>query len=75
MIEITATFEDGVFKPHEPLPLLPHSQVRLSVEPLDRIEGVPTKDTAWELVQELWRQGRIDSQGDRMSREELHERR
>jgi len=31
---ITATFEDGVLKPKEPLDLPAHTEVRLTIEPL-----------------------------------------
>lgn len=74
MIEITATFEDGVLKPHEPLHLLPQSRVRLSIEPMDRIEEDADRRKAWEAVEQLWLNSAINSQGERLSRDELHER-
>ena len=74
MIEITATFEDGVLKPHEPLHLLPQSRVRLSIEPLDRIAEEPERVKAWQVVENLWKNSSVDSQGNHLSRDELHER-
>jgi predicted DNA-binding antitoxin AbrB/MazE fold protein len=71
---ITATFEDGVLKPNEPLQLSPHSRVRLAVELLDE-QDEQRRHLAWEAVQRLWRDSAIDSQGLRMTREQLHERR
>ncbi|HKI36966.1 MAG TPA: antitoxin family protein [Gemmataceae bacterium] len=72
---ITATFEDGVLKPNEPLKLPPHSQVRLAVEPLDEDDERVRRQHAWETVELLWRRSTIDSQGERLSRAQLHERR
>ena len=75
MIEITATFEDGVLKPHEPLHLLPQSRVRLSIQPLTEVEGASSQRAAWSTIEQLWRETAIDSGGERLTREELHERR
>ncbi|WP_254507217.1 antitoxin family protein [Anatilimnocola floriformis] len=69
-----ATYEDGVLKPHEPLRLLPQSQVRVVIESVD----TPTDEEraqAWESVQRLWKESPIDSGGDRLTRDQLHERR
>ena len=74
MIEITATFEDGVLKPHEPLQLLPQSRVRLSIQPLAEVEGESSQSAAWSTVEQLWRDTAIDSRGERLTREQLHER-
>ncbi len=41
-ITVEATFEDGVLKPAEPLPLKPHDRVRLTVEALPaRTQSAP----------------------------------
>ncbi len=40
---VSATFEDGVLKPDEPLQLLPHARVRLAVELLQE-EPQPRAD-------------------------------
>jgi predicted DNA-binding antitoxin AbrB/MazE fold protein len=68
---ISATFENGVFKPDEALNLLPHTRVRLLVESL---EDETKKQQAWETVLRLWKQSNIDSKGERLIREQLHER-
>lgn len=72
---IGATFEDGVFKPDENLSLLPHTRVRLLVEPLEDESNQIRGQTAWETLQRLWQESTIDSQGERLTREQLHERR
>jgi len=72
---ITATFEDGVLKPTEQLDLRPHSRVRLTVEPLEDDAADELHRRAWEGLEQLWRQSALDSQGERLSREQLHERR
>jgi predicted DNA-binding antitoxin AbrB/MazE fold protein len=71
---ITATFEDGVLKPNEPLHLLPKSRVRLAVEPLGDMPEQSRSQAAWEAVERLWRNSAVDSQGQRLTREQLHER-
>ena len=65
---ITATFEDGVLKPNEPLKLPPHSRVRLAVEPLEEDTEQARQQSAWETVEQLWQRSAIDSQGERLSR-------
>jgi predicted DNA-binding antitoxin AbrB/MazE fold protein len=72
---ITATFEDGVLKPTERLDLRPHSRVRLTVEPLEQETADAQRRRAWEELELLWRQSALDSQGERLSRDQLHERR
>ena len=72
---ITATFEDGILKPNEPLALPQHSRVRLAVELLENDGEQAQRQKAWETLEQLWRQSTIDSQGERLSREQLHERR
>ena len=75
MIQVTAaTFEDGVFKPDNPLSLSPHTRVRLSVEILDDNEKT-RRQQAWDGLEKLWRQSAFDSQGERLNRDQLHERR
>lgn len=75
MIQIvTATFEDGVLKPHEPLELPPHACVRVSIESLGESEE-DLRRSAWQTVERLWAHSAIDSGGERMTRDQLHERR
>jgi hypothetical protein len=72
---ITATFEDGILRPDGALHLPPHTRVRLAVELLDeQMNGLP-RQQAWEAVERLWQTSTIDSQGEQLSREQLHERR
>ncbi len=71
----TATFEDGVLKPHEPLSLLPHCRVRVAVEPLEDEETQLRRRQAWETIERLWRESTLDSGGERLTREQLHQRR
>jgi predicted DNA-binding antitoxin AbrB/MazE fold protein len=70
-----ATYEDGVLKPHQPLALAPHSQVRVLVEPLDAAASLINQKTAWQNVKQLWATSSIDSAGERLTRDQLHDRR
>lgn len=72
---IAATFEDGVFKPDEQLELPPSTRVRLVVQPLGEDTQAAQREAAWEAIERLWRDSTFDSQGERLSREQLHERR
>ena len=72
---ITAMFEHGVLKPSEPLKLPPHSRVRLAVELLEEDAEQARRQSAWEMVEQLWQRSAINSQGERPSRAQLHERR
>lgn len=71
---IAATYENGVFKPDEQLELPPCTRVRLMVEPLPTDTEAMRRE-AWETLERLWRESTIDSQGERLSRAQLHERR
>jgi predicted DNA-binding antitoxin AbrB/MazE fold protein len=68
----TATFENGVLVPDQPLNLSPHARVRLTVNPLDNDAD---RQKAWDDLQQLWQTSTFDSKGDRLTREQLHERR
>jgi predicted DNA-binding antitoxin AbrB/MazE fold protein len=72
---VDATFENGVFKPDDRLDLPAHTRVRLIVEPLPADTEAARRQQAWEAVERLWQQSIIDSQGERLSRAQLHERR
>ena len=75
MVEvIQATFENGVFKPDTPPSLSDSTRVRLFVETVESNDETRRAE-AWTSLQELWQQSRFDSQGDRLSREQLHARR
>ena len=71
---IAATFENGVFTPDTRPDLPSQTRVRLIVEPLDPTE-LTQRDQAWDALQRLWQSSTIHSHGQRMTREQLHERR
>lgn len=72
---IDATFEDGVFKPDQPLSLADSTRVRLVVETVGVQSDDAQRKQAWNSLQRLWQDSTFDSQGDRLSRDQLHERR
>jgi predicted DNA-binding antitoxin AbrB/MazE fold protein len=72
---IEATFQDGVFKPDQRPSLAESTRVRLVVETLDEGSEQTRRDQAWSSLQRLWQTSQFDSQGDRLSRDQLHERR
>ena len=69
---VAATFENGVFKPHEELRLAPGTTVRLIVDRMDDIQQ-PTQPACAELDR-LCDELPIDSGGIRLTRDQLHER-
>jgi predicted DNA-binding antitoxin AbrB/MazE fold protein len=71
---IAATFENGVFTPDEQPDLPPQTRVRLTVEPLDQTELTRCAQ-AWDALQRLWENSAVNSHGQRLTREQLHERR
>ena len=71
---VAATFKDGVFKPDKPPGLLDSSRVRLVIEPIEENETA-RRNEAWATLQQLWKTSRLNSGGNRLSREQLHERR
>lgn len=74
---ITATFEDGVLKPAQPLDLPEHAQVRLTIEPLKsavQMEWDAKKKERLAALEEFLKMARVHS-GEPMTRDQLHERR
>lgn len=71
---LAATFEDGVFKPDERPALADSVRVRLVVEPINGDE-LAQRDESWAVLQRLWKTCTLNSLGDRLTREQLHERR
>jgi predicted DNA-binding antitoxin AbrB/MazE fold protein len=71
---IAATFEDGVFKPDQQPRLSESTRVRLLVETIQDTDD-SVRQQAWSSLEELWQKSTFDSHGDRLSREQLHERR
>ena len=60
-ITVDATYEDGVLKPAEPLPLSEHAQVRVTVEahaeaPAD--ERDPSDADGWSLMERIIARGK-----------------
>jgi predicted DNA-binding antitoxin AbrB/MazE fold protein len=70
---VAATFKDGVFKPDERPALSESARVRLVVETIDGDESA-RRDESWATLQRLWSASRLNSGGDRLNREQLHER-
>jgi len=75
MVQVfAATFEDGVFKPDQRPALSDSARVRLVVETLDANESARA-DESWAALQHLWSTSSFNSGGDRLNRDQLHERR
>ena len=77
---ITATYEDGVFRPSEPLDLSPHSTVQLTIEPHPVVQPPTAIDLTPEekrsdLVKHWLQMRPIVSSEPHLTRDELHERR
>jgi len=70
---VAATFKDGVFKPDQRPALAESTRVRLMVEPIDGDESA-RRDESWAMLQRLWNISNFNSGGDRLNRDELHER-
>lgn len=68
---IYATFQDGAFKPELPLQFPNGTRVRVVVEPATPEE----KQQAWEELERLCEEMPINSAGERLTRDQLHERR
>jgi len=70
---LAATFKDGVFKPDVSPALSDSARVRLVVEAINGDESA-RRDEGWAALQRLWNTSNFDSGGDRLNREQLHER-
>jgi predicted DNA-binding antitoxin AbrB/MazE fold protein len=70
---LAATFKDGVFKPDQRPALSDSARVRLVVETIDGDESA-RRDESWAALQRLWNTSGFDSGGDRLNRDQLHER-
>jgi predicted DNA-binding antitoxin AbrB/MazE fold protein len=71
---VAATFKDGVFKPDQRPSLSESARVRLVVETINGDESARS-DESWATLQRLWNTSSFNSGGDRLNREQLHERR
>ena len=71
---VTATYENGVLKPAEPLALPANAKVRLTVElVIEEPKLTPAERLA--ALEELWRTSSICSTEPYLTRDQLHERR
>jgi len=71
---VAATFKDGVFKPDQHPALSESTRVRLVVETINLDESA-RRDESWAALRHLWNTSGFNSTGDRLNREQLHERR
>ena len=69
-----AIFKDGVFKPDQPPALLESERVRLVVETMGSDEA-GLREESWATLRRLWETSPLDSGGDRLTRDQSHERR
>lgn len=75
---ITATFENGVLKPTQPLDLPECAQVRLTVELVKsdvQREWEEHREERLAALEALWKNIRVHSTEPHMTRDQLHERR
>ena len=70
---VAATFKDGVFKPDQRPALAESARVRLMVEPIDGDESA-RREESWAMLQRLCNISKFNSGGDRLNRDQLHER-
>jgi predicted DNA-binding antitoxin AbrB/MazE fold protein len=70
---ITATFDGSVFKPDTPVTLPDQSRVQLVIQPLEN--ATCGSDAAMDELEKLWDEVSVDSHGERLTRDQLHERR
>lgn len=74
MIEVfAATYQDGVFKPDQRPTLSDSARVRLVVESISNDEA-NRREESWATLQRLWSSSSLNSSGDRLTRDQLHER-
>jgi predicted DNA-binding antitoxin AbrB/MazE fold protein len=72
---VTATFENGVLRPDQALPLAEHERVTLTIQPIDEGWSEEKAQAAWEEFKEWIKRKPLHGLGPRMTRDELHERR
>jgi hypothetical protein len=69
---VFATVDGDYLKPDAAIGLAQGAKVRLTVEPFE--EGTAEASSACDVLDELCEQFPVDSQGDRLTRDQLHER-
>jgi predicted DNA-binding antitoxin AbrB/MazE fold protein len=52
--EVDATYENGVLKLDEALPLAEHQRVKVVVQDASVSAGAPEKQDWWQVLQEIW---------------------
>jgi predicted DNA-binding antitoxin AbrB/MazE fold protein len=72
---VTATFEDGVLKPSQPLDLEPHAEVQLTIEPLGEHSERGRRLQALSALREFRKRVQIHPNEKYLTRDQLHERR
>jgi predicted DNA-binding antitoxin AbrB/MazE fold protein len=72
---IAAIYEHGVFKPVQLPALSENTRVRLVVEAMNENLDEFHRQQAWVNLEQLWQTSTFNSQGDRLTRDQLHERR
>jgi predicted DNA-binding antitoxin AbrB/MazE fold protein len=70
---LAATFKDGVFRPDQRPALSDSARVRLVVETIDEQEST-RRDDSGAILQRLWESSSFNSAGNRLTRDQLHER-
>jgi predicted DNA-binding antitoxin AbrB/MazE fold protein len=70
---IIATVENGLFRPDREIGLSAGTKVRLTVEPCD--DATVQAEGACDALDKLCDELPFDSQGDRLTRDQLHDRR
>lgn len=70
---VIATFDQGVLRPDAPIQLAPGARVRLIVEPINSQSVNPGE--AIDELDRLCEEIPIDSGGEKLTRDQLHERR
>lgn len=71
---VAAIFKGGVFKPDQPQALHECEHVHLVVETVGNDEA-GRREESWAALHRVWETSRLNSGGDRMTRDQLHERR
>jgi predicted DNA-binding antitoxin AbrB/MazE fold protein len=72
---ITATFENGVLKPAQPLDLPEHAKVRITFELVDEAVQSARNQETLAVMESLWKSASVQSTEPPLTREQLHERR
>ena len=71
---VTAIYENGVFRPSEPLDLPTDARVRLTIDLVEDRDHKNGQRDRLAALEDLWRNSKIDSHGERLTRDQLHER-